>query len=195
MADDRFDPAGYLAFDLAHGTIGAARAGTPAVVVPREALVALSEEPGMLGFAALARAIGRWIAAALRERLGGAAAAHGAAPEAFLTALNGVLAVHGLGRLALETYGDVLLVRVESSPLAGPPGERFFEELLASLLGDFLGRPVQCLALPDADEPCILVGGPQAVRRAGDWRKEGASPEAIAARLHRESRAARKVSA
>jgi hypothetical protein len=192
MSDDRFDPSGYLVFDLARG-----RAVVPqdagALVLPTEILERLAAESdaGMPG--RLARALGEWLGGRLRARLaGGGADPVAASPEAFLSELNGLLAMHGLGRATIETYGDAMLLRPAPTVFAKSGAGAFLEALFGGVFGAYLGHDTPCLALEAPGGPCVLIASPAAIRRATQLRTAGVAPETIATRLHQEARALRE---
>ncbi len=184
-----FDPGGFLTFDLARGTIRTAGSDSPALVVPATVVAGLATAPTSgEALGVLARALGESIGTALRKGPATSGDPLGASPEAFLTHLNGLLAVHGLGRLSIETFGDVLLVRAKETPLGEPAGATFLESLAAGILGAFLGEEVRCLSVGDAGKPAVLVASAGAIDLAAGWKRTGATAEEIAARLCRETR-------
>jgi hypothetical protein len=190
MPEDRFDPGGYLTFELSRG-----RAGVPgavgAVILPVEVLERIATDGDGGGPAGVARALGEWLGARLRERLASGGNAADASPESFVSALTGLLAVHGLGRAALETYGDAALIRAEPTIFV-KAGAAFLEPLFGSLFHGFLGHEVPCLVLDAPGASCVLLGSPAAIRRAAQLKSAGVGPETIATRLHQESRALRE---
>jgi hypothetical protein len=191
MANDRFNPAGYFTFDLAHGRAAAEKTGV--LVLPVELLEQLVGEADAAALDRLSRGFGEWLGGRVRERLsasGGDPLA--AAPETFLNELNGLLAVHGLGRAALESFGEVLLVRLDGDLFAGVHGARFFETLFAGVFTTFLGQEASCLAMEVSGGRCLLVANPASIRRATQLRSAGVGPETIATRLYQEARAARE---
>ncbi|MBI5500030.1 MAG: hypothetical protein HY907_07285 [Deltaproteobacteria bacterium] len=191
MPEDRFDPSGYLTFDLARGSASLPDAAS-AVVLPADVLERVAGGKDGIGPALVARPLGEWLGARLRERLaaGGGNPAD-ASPESFLAQANGLLAVHGLGRISLEAYGDAVLLRTELVVLP-KAGAGFLEPFCSGLFGAFLGREVPCLALDGPGGACVLIGSPPAVRRAAQLKAAGVPAETIATRLHQESRAARE---
>jgi len=191
MAETRFDPSGYLTFDLARGRI-AAPSGGGLVALPAEHLAKLAGDADSGALGRLGKSIGEWFAGRLRERLASAGDPTAVPPETFLSELNGLLAVHGFGRAAIESYGDAVLLRVGAAVLAGPEGVAFYEAFFAGLFGAFLDQTVHCLAIDTPESRTVLVGSPPAIRRAAQLRTAGVAPETIATRLHQESRAARK---
>jgi hypothetical protein len=193
MSEHRFDPTDYYRFDLAHGTLGIAGQDGGAVVVPFGAIDRpLATEAGAAATAVLASAFGGWIGIRLRERLSGEEDPVEVSPERFLSELNGLLTLHGLGRWFLETHGDVLLIRAAVPSMV--PGRRgqLIEAFFSALLGSFLSKDVRCVSLDDGEFPCILVGGAGVFRRVEGWMEQGWAPEAIAARLQHDLRAARE---
>lgn len=191
MANDRFNPAGYLTFDLAHGRAAAEKTGV--LVLPLELLERLTGETDAGALDRLARGLGEWLGKRVRDRLSaGGADPLSAAPETFLNELNGLLAVHGLGRAVLESFGEVLLVRLDGDVIAGVHGTAFFEALFSGVFTTFLGQDASCLAMETPGGRCLLVASPAAIRRAAQLRSAGVGPETIATRLYQEARAARE---
>jgi|GEM_PF-2427518 len=191
MSIDRFDPAGYFTFDLARGRAAAEKTGV--VVLPMGLLDRLSGEADAGALERLARGFGEWLGRRVRDRLSaGGADPLSASPESFLNELNGLLAVHGLGRAVLESFGEMLLVRLDADLLAGVHGAAFFEALFAGIFTTFLGQEASCLAMETADGRCLLVASPGAIRRAAQLRSAGVGPETIATRLYQEARAVRE---
>ena len=191
MPENRFDPSGYLTFDLSRCSATLPDAAA-AVILPAEVLERIVDDRDGGGPGTIAHPLGEWVGARVRDRLGaGGGSPADASPEAFLAETNGLLAVHGLGRVALETYGDALLLRADVAAFP-KAGAGFLEPFFAGLFGAFLGRDVPCLALDGPGGPCVLVASPPAVRRAAQLKSAGILPETIATRLHQESRAARE---
>jgi hypothetical protein len=191
MSNDRFDPAGYFTFDLARGRAVTEKSGV--LVLPVELLERLVGETDGGALERLARGFGEWLGKRVRDRLsGGGADPLSAAPETFLNELNGLLAVHGLGRAVLESFGEVLLVRLDADWIAGVHGAAFFEALFGGVFTTFLGQDAACLAMETPDGRCLLVASPAAIRRATQLRSAGVGPETIATRLYQEARAARE---
>ncbi|MBN1770213.1 MAG: hypothetical protein JXB32_03035 [Deltaproteobacteria bacterium] len=191
MANDRFNPAGYFTFDLAHGRAATEKTGV--LVLPVEFLERLAGETDAAPLERLARGFGEWLGKRVRDRLAaGGGDPLSAAPETFLNELNGLLAVHGLGRAVLESFGEVLLVRLDGDLLAGVNGAAFFEALFSGVFTTFLGQDASCLAMETPGGRCLLVANPAAIRRATQLRSAGVGPETIATRLYQEARAARE---
>ena len=192
MSNDRFDPAGYFTFDLARGRAATEKTGV--LVLPLELLERLAGEADAAALDRLARGLGEWLGGRVRDRLAaGGGDPLAAAPETFLNELNGLLAVHGLGRAVLESFGEVLLVRLDGELLAGVHGAAFFEALFSGVFTTFLGQEAACLAMETPDGRCLLVANPAAIRRATQLRAAGVAPETIATRLYQEARTAREA--
>lgn len=190
MVENRFNPAGYFTFDLARGRTTTGR--TDVLILPVELLNRLGEEADTAALGRLARGLGEWLGERVRERLSvGGADPLAASPEAFLNELNGLLAVHGLGRTTLESFGDVLLVRLDGGdPFPGVHGATFLEALFSGIITTFLGQEASCLAMDTPGGRCLVVASPGAIRRATQLRSAGAGVEAIVSRLYYEARSA-----
>lgn len=192
MSNDRFNPAEYFTFDLTRGRAATDRTGV--LVLPVELLGRLAGEADAGALERLARGFGEWMGGRVRDRLAAAGADPlSAAPETFLNELNGLLALHGLGRAVLESFGEVLVVRLDGDLLSGVHGAAFFEALLSGVFTTFLGQDAACLAMETPGGRCLLVANPAAIRRAAQLRAAGVAPETIATRLYQEARTAREA--
>ena len=182
MTDLRFDPSKAVTFDLAHGLVHLD--GAPSrLLVPAEALVALTSAAGPEASAAFGAAIGEAMGRRVASRLGEGGVV--AAPIAVVVDhLGGELALAGLGSLGLERWGRALVLVVDQSPL-GEGGDRLLEAALASAIAAAAGLAAGVLLLArDGVRARFLVGGDAAIEKTRRWIDEGVAWGDAIVRLH-----------
>jgi len=172
MTEARFEPRGYLRFDLASGRL-ATRDDRRHLVIPAEVLEAAGSAEGL---AEAARSWGKAQGKTLASFGGGDALE--APPEQFLTDLAHLLATLGWGRCELETWGDVLFAVVGDAPSGG--GARVLGALLAGVFEAVGGQRFECI--PMAEGRFLLCGaeGADAIR---GWVEAGARPGEVVSRM------------
>lgn len=172
MSEPRFDPRGYLRFDLAAGLL-ASRDDRRHLVLPASVLEAADDE------AALAEASRQWgeeQGRALVDLSGGASL--GEAPEPFLTDLAALLATLGWGRCELEAWGGVLFVVVEDPPAGA--AAKVLAGLLAGVFDAVSGERFACVPMQEGRFLLLAEDGVAPVRR---WVEAGARPGEVVSRM------------
>jgi hypothetical protein len=183
MSDLRFDPSKAVTFDLSHGLVHLE--GAPSrLLVPAEALRALTEAAGSGATAAFGRAIGEAMGRRAASRLGAGQGVDAAPVESVVEHLGGELALAGLGSLGLERWGRALVLVVDQSPL-GAGGDGLLGAALAGALEAAAGREVRTLLLGrDGVRARFLVGGRAGVARVEAWLEAGVPWGEALVRLH-----------
>ncbi len=146
MHSPGFNPSDAISFDLRRGRVQIT-GGTGHVLLPTDAILALLRETQP----EVARDLGRNIGTELGQRV----AAHFSRPGGDLDLasaltvvefLGGELALQGLGSLAVEQWGSVLLFIVDDSPF-GPDGAEFVATVLEAALQRAFAREVALVGL------------------------------------------------
>ena len=177
MAEPLFDPNGFYEFDLPKGSVRT-RHGSRVLVLTDNVVAPLVSTAVQNGDLTAVRRLGRELGDHVSSALGGAAEA--AAPELVLSHAAGVLSLFGWGALALERWGDAVVVSVASVPALDD------EHLgVAALLGGMLSaiseREVACVPV-DAEGHFVIVD-PTVAEEVWTWSKEGADLPLIISRL------------
>ncbi len=181
MAEPQFDPAGMLQIDLGRGVVQL-RGASPRLVVPSEVLVGLCKEAGPDALVDFGRRWGTELGARVAERLG--IEASSSSVEAWLAHLGGEWALAGLGSLAFERWGKVLVVCVEDSPL-GPEGDPLGEAVIAGALQRSASRDLGVVGLGRSDSTArFAVLAPAAADTVRRWFADGVSWGDAVMRLH-----------
>jgi hypothetical protein len=205
MPEARFDPSKAVTFDLASGLVHIE--GAPSrLLVPADALRALSEAAGAEATAAFGRALGAPMGRRVATRLGGDTVGDGrsggneggdgagsgsaetvrkASIEGIVNHLGGELALAGLGSLSIERWGHALVLVVDHSPLEGA-GDKLLEAALAGALEEATGRGgVRALLIArDEARARFLIAGSAAIEKARGWIEQGMTWGEALARLH-----------
>lgn len=181
MDEPRFDPGGFWEFHLSGGAVRT-RNGRRVVALPEDVVatllrLALAQGDETL-LARIRAALGEEAAATLEGDPGARS------PETVLGHVKSVVALFGLGRLALEQWGHVLVATLDGAPPLPP-------DALAALLGGLFaalgGRDARCVATREGRFVVVHAEAAAAVR---SWAAEGAEPGVIATRLGPASEAA-----
>ena len=172
MSEARFEPRGYLRFDLGAGRI-ATRDDRRHLVVPAEIVEAAGAE-GTLAEAA--RSWGREQGKALAGLVPGHVLDE--PPESFMTSLAHLLATLGWGRCELESWGGVLFAVVAEAPAGA--GAAILGELLAGAFEAVAGESIECV--PMEDDRFLLLGAEGAGEVRG-WVGAGARAGEVVTRM------------
>lgn len=164
---DRFDPTGYLQFDLGEGAVRT-KAGDRVLVLSDTVVSPLVSAAVETGDLTAVRELGKHLGSQIVDSLGGSVLDD--SPEAVLEHAAGVLAVLGWGRLGLERWGNAMVATVDNPP------ELDGENLgVAALLGGVFS------ALADAEVACAPLGGARYLvcdwtiaEQVWLWAKDGA---------------------
>ncbi|MFW5899366.1 MAG: hypothetical protein ACOCUN_02730, partial [Jiangellaceae bacterium] len=151
MTQTRFDPGGFYQFDLSEGAVRT-RAGTRMLVLSTSGLTPLVATAVWHGDLTPVRRLGKELGEHVSEGLGGAASER--SPEEVLGHAAGILALHGWGRLGMERWGDVVVVRLAGAP-AIDDRSLGVAALLGGLFSALAGREVACV--PADEDRFVLV--------------------------------------
>ena len=149
MHSPGFNPSDAISFDLRRGRVQIA-GGTGHVLLPIDAILALLRETQPDVARDLGRNIGtelgQRVAAHLRRHARGDGDLNFASATTVVDFLGGELALQGLGSLAVERWGRVLLFIIDDSPL-GPDGAEFVAAILEGALQRAFAREVALVGL------------------------------------------------
>ncbi len=155
--------------------------GGALLVVPADALAQLCTHLDAAAVRLFGAALGKGAGARIRARL-----ALGSAPslEEMVDQLGGELSLGGLGSLAVERWGQALVVRIEGYPLAGQ-GPDLMSGYIEAALQAAVGREVIALVL-ERSTPSVrlLLCGKAASARVKGWLAAGGSWGDALAALH-----------
>jgi len=185
----KIDPEKYFKFDFSTGKIAYAENPGRAIIVPVEALrefakVQASDEPHK-SFYNLGICVGRYFGEILSKLYNHRGMEDDIRPEEFLNDLNGLLSLHGLGLMTMETWGEVLLfdweILVESNLMTSD----FQEGVLAGTLREFSRKEFEVATVENGSRKRgkFLAGNTQMVKCARQWVEEGAGTGEIVVRL------------
>ncbi|AKT36322.1 hypothetical protein [Chondromyces crocatus] len=203
----RFDPSKAVMFDLENGLVHLE--GAPSrVLTPAAALGALCNAAGAEATTAFGREMGMAMGRRLAERLSVAAgprpssspvAATSAGPsagsaatrsvratslESLVEHLGGELALAGLGTLAVERWGQALVMVLDQCPLDAR-ADRLLEAVFEGALEAAAGRTARALRLDRDPSPArFLIANGNAVAQVRSWLASGMSWEEALAKLH-----------
>jgi hypothetical protein len=185
----KIDPEKYFNFDFSTGKIAYSENPGHAIIVPVEALrefarVQTSEEPHK-SFYNLGVCVGRYFGDTLSRLHDRRSMEDDVSPEDFINNLNGLMSLHGLGLVAMETWGDVLIfeweILVETSLMTSD----FQEGVLAGILKEFSRKEFEVATVENGSRKKgkFLAGNAQMIKSARQWVEEGAGTGEIVARL------------
>jgi hypothetical protein len=194
MPDQRFDPSQAVTFDLSHGLV-LVEGLAERVLAPAAALAALCKAGGPEACAAFGRAMGQDVG----RRAGYRIAREGEGPiedavraaslERVTQHLGDEVALAGLGSLALERWGQALVLVVDRSPL-GAEGDALVAAVLEGALAEATGRSPTVRPLArDGARARFLVSSTAAAERVAAWLAAGTSWGDALVRLHGEGAA------
>jgi hypothetical protein len=181
MDTSTFDPTRAVVFDLNRGQV-TLNGGAPALIISAEALAhvcGLLDTGAVRQFGSL---LGKQAGARVRARLGAALLP---TLEVMVDHLGGELCLGGLGSLAMERWGQALIVRIESCPLPAS-GHDLMSAYIESALLAVAGREVTALVLEQSAQSFrLLLCGKAASVKVKGWLGAGRSwGEALAALHH-----------
>jgi hypothetical protein len=179
-----FDPTRAVVFDLSRGQV-TLQGKSPVLVLAAEALAQVCgrlEVPALRQFGAV---LGKQAGARIRDRIGSATSL---TLEAMVDQLGGEVSLAGLGSLAIERWGDALVVRLEGCPL-GAPGQELMSAYVEAALQQAVEREVTALVLERGQESFrLLLCGKVASARVKSWLSAGGSWGDALAALHHNPR-------
>ncbi len=176
-----FDPARAVRLDFRRGA-ALASDDERLVLLPAAALteLALEAEPELR--LTLGKALGASLGARVAARLGGSEAAVGASLETFVDELGGEIAAAGLGTLALERWGQALVV------LVGNPAvddDAFLGGLVGAALAAATGKDIHAVHLSSTDgQAKLLVASRGTAGRVREWLAAGDTFGSVIQKLH-----------
>ncbi|MCC7536967.1 MAG: hypothetical protein IT379_12175 [Deltaproteobacteria bacterium] len=173
----RFDPTGYLTFDLGTGKVHT-RGGDRVVVLPDAALEAIASAPGAEH---TFRALGKALAHEVSASLGSPAA--GSTPEDVATHVGGAFSTLGLGAVSFVTWGPALSVSARHVPASVAPAA--LGALLETLIGELCGQELRLVLLSATvdGESTFAVVAPDAAPVVAEWATQEKNAAAVLARL------------
>jgi hypothetical protein len=184
MDTSSFDPTRAVVFDLSRGQV-TLQGRSPVLVLAAEALAQVC---GRLDAAALRQfgaVLGKQAGARIRERCSSVGAL---TLESMVDQLGGEVSLAGLGSLAIERWGQALVVRLEGCPL-GAPGQELMSAYVEAALQVAVDREVTALALERGPESFrLLLCGKAGSARVKGWLQAGGSWGDALAALHHNPR-------
>jgi hypothetical protein len=180
MDTSSFDPTRAVVFDLNRGQVALSGGGS-VLLVPTQAITELCGELEPASVRQLGVSFGKQAGARVRARLGASAVP---SLEVIVDQLGGELALAGLGSLAIERWGQALVVRIENCPL-GPQGQELMSAYIESALYAVVAREVIALGLERKSQSfrLLLCGKAASVRVKGFLSSGGSWGDALVA-LH-----------
>jgi hypothetical protein len=142
MDTSSFDPTRAVVFDLNRGQV-ALNDGVSVLLFPTQALIELCGQLAPAAVRQLGVSLGKQAGPRVRARLGASAVP---TLEVVVEQLGGELALSGFGSLAIERWGQALVVRIENCPL-GPQGQELMSAYIESVLYAVFAREVVAVAL------------------------------------------------
>jgi hypothetical protein len=178
MAQGRHDPLNSLSFDLRRGAIELGGGGQ--VLVPADALLALSQSADAEVARDFGNRIGTEIGRRVGERLGEGSTA---TIETVLELLAGEVSVLGLGLLGLERWGKALVLTVQNSPF-GAAGDGLLVSVLEAVIQRAFGRDAGVVRLVREDAVArFLVTSRSSAELVRVWLSSGSTWSESLARL------------
>ena len=158
---------------------------SPVLVLAAEALAQLCGRLDAVALRQFGAVLGKQAGARIRERVGSSASA---TLETMVDQLGGELSLAGLGSLAIERWGQALVVRVEGCPL-GAPGHELMSAYVEAALQAAVERDVTALLLERGPESFrLLLCGKAGAARVKGWLSAGGSWGDALAALHHNPR-------
>lgn len=142
MDTSTFDPTGAVVFDLARGQV-AHEGGGALLLLPPDILATACAQLDATVVRQLGAALGKQVGSRVKSRLGQAASV---SLEAIVDQLGGELSLGGFGSLAVERWGQALVVRIEGYPLAAH-GQELLGGFIEGALAATVEREVTALSL------------------------------------------------
>jgi hypothetical protein len=184
MDTSSFDPTRAVVFDLQRGQV-TLQGRSPVLVLAAEALAQLCGRLDATALRQFGAVLGKQAGARIRERIGSSAAT---TLETMVDQLGGELSLAGLGSLAIERWGQALVVRVEGCPL-GAPGHELMSAYVEAALQAAVEREVTALVLERGPESFrLLLCGKAGSARVKGWLSAGGSWGDALAALHHNPR-------
>lgn len=179
MDTSSFDPTRAVVFDLDRGQVTLS-GGAAVLVIPAEILAQVCAGLDVTAVRQFGVMLGRHAGARVRARL---SAAFAPTLEVMVDHLGGEMSLAGLGSLVMERWGQALVVRIESCPLA--QGQELMSAYVEAALQVAVGREVTALLLErGASSIRLLLCNKAASAKVKGWLAGGASWGDALAALH-----------
>jgi len=184
MDTSSFDPTRAVVFDLQRGQV-TLQGRSPVLVLAAEALAQLCGRLDAVALRQFGAVLGKQAGGRIRERIGASASA---TLETMVDQLGGEVSLAGLGSLAIERWGQALVVRVEGCPL-GAPGYELMSAYVEAALQAAVEREVTALGLERGPESFrLLLCSKAGSARVKGWLSAGGSWGDALAALHHNPR-------
>jgi hypothetical protein len=184
MDTSTFDPSEAVVFHLDRGQV-TLEGGGPQLLLPADVVAAACAQLDSALVRQLGVALGKQSGARVRARL-----APSAAPslEVMVEQLAGELSLAGFGALAIERWGQALVVRIEGYPLAAH-GQEMLGGFLEGALLTAVEREVTAMPLERSGQSLrLLLCNKAASARVKTWLLAGGSWGDALAALHQAPR-------
>ena len=186
MIETRFDPSQAVRFHLDRGVVELAGSARE-MLVPADALLELCRGAGPEALLDFGRRLGGDVGRRLTERFGNELAQ--ASPETIVEHLGGELALLGLGSLALERWGQAVVLAFAEAP-AGREGGQLVAAAVEGALQRALSRDVRAVVVNrEAEQLRIVLVGVHVADRVKQWVESGSALSDVVARLNALGRA------
>lgn len=176
MSEARFQPRGFLKFDLRQGQLSAPDKRRY-LVVPAD-LVKVAGVCTEMSEAA--RSWGEEQGAALMGLVGKDVLDR--SPEQFVQELTHLLATLGWGLCELETWGGVVFVVARHAPRGG--ATVILAHFLAGIFSTIGGSRFECVPIQDEGTVHFVLTGPESEAEIRAWVEQGAEVAEVAKRMH-----------
>jgi hypothetical protein len=183
MDTSSFDPTRAVVFDLNRGQV-TLNGGAAVLVIPAEILAQVCAGLDVAAVRQFGSMLGKHAGGRVRARLSA-----GFVPtlEVMVDHLGGEMSLAGLGSLVMERWGQALVVRIESCPLA--QGQELMSAYIEAALLAAVGREVTALVLErGASSIRLLLCSKAASTKVKGWLAGGASWADALAALHQSAK-------
>ena len=175
--EPRFDPGGFLEFDLAGGAVHV-RSGARVLLLSDTVVAPLVSAAVAHGDLTAMRRLGRHIGEEVKRSLGRTPDELGA--DTVLGHAASVLALFGWGRLEIDRWGDALCARLTALPVLDDD-HLAIAALLGGLFSSLAHHEVACV--PVGSEGRFLLVDPQIAEQVWNWARQGDAVGTIVGRL------------
>lgn len=177
MTTARFQPRGFLKFDLKQGQLST-RDKRRHLVVPVELVKAAGEG---IDVSDAARSWGEEQGAALASLVGSDALE--ASPEQFITELGHLLATLGWGQCNFESWGGVVFVVTDHAPRGG--AVRILSSFLGGVFTAVSEERFECVPLQTEGTIRFVLTGPEGAGAIQSWVDDGAEAAEVVGRMQK----------
>lgn len=177
MADTQLDPSGFFQFDIAHGVVRT-KHGQRVLMLSEQVLSPLVNAAVESGDLTSIRMLGSELGTLTAQSLGQPLEDVG--PEVAMHHAAAMVAMFGWGTLALERWGDALVVIVEgTAPLDDE--DLAIAALLGGLFSTLVGQEVACVPIGEGSR--YLMVDPSIAEEVWSWSRAGEDLPGIVSRL------------